>query len=62
MYFLLLYNERDTSPTQYTKNINGAASLVDVMEKYKRNTYMTPQGITVYSLLHVHVTWLTEMN
>ena len=55
VYFLLLYNERDTSPNQYTKNINGTASLVDAIEKYKRDTCVTLQGITEYSLLLVHV-------
>ena len=34
----LLYNESHTSPIQYTKNINGMASLVDairkILEKY----------------------------
>ena len=38
MYSPLLYNERHTSPIQYTKNINGMASLVDairkILEKY----------------------------
>ena len=29
MYSPLLYNERDTSPIQHTKNINGMASLVE---------------------------------
>ena len=29
MYSPMLYNERDTSPIQYTKNINGMASLVE---------------------------------
>ena len=38
MYSLLLYNERHTSPIQYTKNKNGMASLFDafrkILEKY----------------------------
>ena len=38
MYSPLLYNERDNSPIQYTKNINGSAWLVDairkILEKY----------------------------
>ena len=38
MYSLLLFHERDTSSIQYTKNINGMASLVDairkILEKY----------------------------
>ena len=29
MHSLMLYNERDMSPIQYTKKINGMASLVD---------------------------------
>ena len=33
MYSLLLYNEIDTSPIQYTKNINGTASHVDAIRK-----------------------------
>ena len=38
MYSPLLYHERDTSSIQYTKNINGMASLVNairkILEKY----------------------------
>lgn len=41
MYSLLLYNERDTSPIQYTKNINGTASLVDAIRKIQEK-YNTP--------------------
>ena len=33
MHSPLLYNERHTSPIQYTKNINGMASLVDAIKK-----------------------------
>ena len=33
MHSLMLYNERDMSPIQYTKNINGMASLVDAIRK-----------------------------
>ena len=33
MYSPMLYNERDTSPIQYTKNINGMASLVGAIRK-----------------------------
>ena len=33
IYSLLLYNEGDTYPIQYTKNINGMASLVDAIRK-----------------------------
>ena len=33
MDFPLLYNERHTSPIQYTNNINGMASLVDAIRK-----------------------------
>lgn len=33
MYSPLLYNERHTSPIQYTKNIYGMASLVDAIRK-----------------------------
>ena len=53
MYSLLLYNERKTSPIQYTKNINGTASLVMPLEKYEGNIIF--QGNTEYCLLHVHV-------
>ena len=37
MYSLLLYNERDTSPIQYTKNINGTSSHVDAIRKIQEN-------------------------
>ena len=33
MDFPLLYNERHTTPIQYTNNINGMASLVDAFRK-----------------------------
>ena len=33
MHSLMLYNERDMSPIQYTKNINGTASLVDAIKE-----------------------------
>ena len=33
MHSPLLYNERHASPIQYTKNINGMASLVDAIRK-----------------------------
>lgn len=33
MYSLVLYNERDISPIQYTKNMNGTASLVDAIKE-----------------------------
>ena len=33
MYSPLLYHERDTSLIQYTKIINGMASLVDAIRK-----------------------------
>ena len=43
MYSLLLYNERDTSPIQYSKNINGTASLVDAIGKIQeKHMYNTP--------------------
>ena len=42
MYFPLLYNERDTSPIHYTKNINGMASLVDAIRKTLEK-YNTPR-------------------
>ena len=41
MYSLLLLNERDASPIQYTKNINGTASLVDAIIKIQEK-YSTP--------------------
>ena len=33
MHSLMLYNERDMSPIQYTGNRNGMASLVDAIRK-----------------------------
>ena len=33
MHSLVLYNERDISCIQYSKNINGMASLVDALRK-----------------------------
>ena len=54
MYTLLLYNERDTSPIQYTENINERASLVNAIRQIQEKC-STPEGITEYSLLHVHV-------
>ena len=33
MHSLMLYNERDMSPIQYTRNRNGMASLVDAIRK-----------------------------
>ena len=41
MYSLLLYKERDASPIQYTKNINGTASLVDAI-RILQEKYNTP--------------------
>ena len=40
MYSLLLYNERDMSPIQYTKK-SGVASLVDAIRKMQEK-YNTP--------------------
>ena len=48
MHSLMLYNERDMSPIQYTKNINGMASLEEcktmdaatkqeVLERHNKN-------------------------
>ena len=53
MYSPLLYNKRDTSPIQYTKNINGMASLVDAIRKI----------LEKYNTLHVkHLTERKEKN
>ena len=41
MYSLLLYKERDASPIQYTKNINGTASLIDAI-RILQEKYNTP--------------------
>ena len=41
MYSLLLYNDRDPSPIQYTKIINGAAPHVDAISKLQEK-YNTP--------------------
>ena len=54
MYSLVLYNERDISPIQYTNNMNGTASLVDAIKeiqgkktvpKYKTNDIVKKQDL-----------------
>ena len=59
MHSLMLYNERDMSPIQYTKNINGMASLVDAIRKIQEE--YDSQGHIKIQLIYVHVKWLTEM-
>ena len=59
MHSLMLYNERDMSPIQCTKNINGMASLVDAIRKIQEE--YDSQGHIRIQLIYVHVKWLTEM-
>ena len=47
------YNKRDMYPIRFTKCIDGTASLVMPLEKYKRNIVL--QGNTEYCSLNVHV-------
>ena len=43
MHSLMLYNERDMSPIQYTKNINGMASFVDAIRKIQEQYHKAEQ-------------------
>ena len=55
IYSLLVYDESQMTPTQYTKNINGIACLVKAIRNVQKS-------ITKYSLCHVPPNLLTRMN
>jgi len=59
VYSVLIYDESQMTPIQYTKNINGIACLVKAIRNVKKNISFS---ITKYSLCHDQPNLLTRMN
>ena len=60
VYSLLVYDESQMTPVQYTNNINRIACPVRLLEMFKK--HLIQQNISKYSLCHVQPNLLTRMN